>query len=584
MKLLFAMLFAASFLVAPASGAVKNPDTFTYVTVADMDGLDPAFVYDTASHLVIDNLYEYLLAFRGSSIREMEPRLATKVPSIANGLISKDGRTYTFPIRKGVKFHDGKLLTPEDVRYSLIRFMLIDRAGGPSSLLLEPILGVTSTRDSKGEVLPGIWESAQKAVEVRGENVVIHLPKPFAPFITILTNFGAVVSKRWCIDHNEWDGEKATFVAHNNPNRSNTPIMDIENGTGPFRLGRWDKRTREVVLDRFDGYWRKPARLRRVVIKAVDEFATRKLMLEAGDADSIYAPQGMYTQLEGLPGVQLIDNLQMLESPMSVAFTFHINPAGNPNIGSGRLDGDGIPPDFFTDIDVRKAFAYSIDYDSYLKEVLRGRGAKGKGIIPKGLIGYDPSAKSYRFDLKEAEAHFKKARHGEVWEKGFHVTFVFTTGVAPFQTLFEMIKRNVESLNPNFKIDVRPIQWSTFLEQSQAHKIPVFAALWLADYPDPHNFVTPYLQTGGYFPSKQDYSNAEADRLISEAATTLNVAKRESLYRKLQTMGYEDAPYVPVYDPLRYRSQRSWVKGWVLNPVFPDAPYGDYYYNLYKAE
>lgn len=569
-------------LALSARAEVRNPDTFTYVTVADIDGLDPAFVYDSASQMVVANIYEYLLAFKGSSIREMEPRLATQVPSVSNGLISKDGLTYTFPIRSEVKFHDGRTMTPEDVRYSLIRFMLQDRAGGPSSLLLEPILGVSSTRDAQGEVLPDIWERAQKAVEVKGDRVVIHLAKPFAPFLTILVQFGAVVSKGWCIEHGDWNGDKATFVAHNNPNRNNTPLMDLSNGTGPFKVGRWDKRNREIVLERFDDYWRKPARLRRVVIKSVDEFATRKLMLQAGDADSIYVPQGLFAQVQGLEGVQLIDHLRNLEAPMSIGFTFHLNPAGNPNIGSGRLDGDGIPPDFFADKEIRLAFASAIDYDGFINGVMSGRVEKAGSIIPRGLLGYDPKFPTRRFDLKEAEAHFKKARNGEIWNRGFHLTLVFTTGVAPFQSLFEMMKRNIESLNPKFAIDVRPIQWSTFLEQSQARKIPIFAELWNADYPDPHNFVAPILQTGGYFPSKQDYSNPEIDRLIAQAASTLDTTKREALYRRIQRIGYEEIPYAPVYGVLRFRAQRSWVKGYVFNPVFPDAPYADYYYNLSK--
>lgn len=103
------------------------------------------------------------------------------MPSAENGLISKDGLTYTFPIRKGVRFHHGEELTPEDVRYSLLRFLLSDVAGGPSSLLLEPILGVSSTRDEKGKIAVSYKEATQ-AVRVDGDNIVITLKRPFAPF------------------------------------------------------------------------------------------------------------------------------------------------------------------------------------------------------------------------------------------------------------------------------------------------------------------------------------------------------------------------------------------------------------------
>jgi peptide/nickel transport system substrate-binding protein len=94
----------ALLLAAPASAAVKNPETFTHLTVSDLETLDPVWAYDTASHDIIGTVYEYLLTYKGSTL-ELAPRLATKVPSHGNGLVSKDGLTYTFPIRKGVKFH-----------------------------------------------------------------------------------------------------------------------------------------------------------------------------------------------------------------------------------------------------------------------------------------------------------------------------------------------------------------------------------------------------------------------------------------------------------------------------------------------
>src|SRR5665213_3298747 len=123
-------------LSAAADAAVKNPDTYTYLTISDADSMDPAWSYDNASDLIILNVYEPLVMFDKTSTEKLIPILSTKVPSKENGLISADGRTYTFPIRKGVKFHDGAPMTPEDVKYSILRFMLMDRAAGPSSLLL----------------------------------------------------------------------------------------------------------------------------------------------------------------------------------------------------------------------------------------------------------------------------------------------------------------------------------------------------------------------------------------------------------------------------------------------------------------
>ena len=119
---LAAWAFSASVHAAP-----KNPDTFTYLTISDSDSLDPAWSYDVSSHAIILNVYETLFMYDHGSTEKLLPILAEKVPTRENGLISADGRTYTIPIRAGVKFHDGTTVTAEDARYSIVRFILADR-------------------------------------------------------------------------------------------------------------------------------------------------------------------------------------------------------------------------------------------------------------------------------------------------------------------------------------------------------------------------------------------------------------------------------------------------------------------------
>lgn len=577
------LLLAALFAI-PASAQVKNPDTFVYATIGDIDSLDPAWAYDTASHNVISNVYEYLLAYKGSglSIKDLMPMITAKVPSKANGLLSADGLTYRFPIRKGVKFHDGTILTPEDARYSILRFLLVDRDGGPASLLLEPILGANSTRKD-GKLDPRIVDSAFAAVTVDKGDLVIKLVRPFSPFLTILASFGAITSKDFCVKNGQWDGQAATLEKFNNPLREAMIPNDKANGTGAFKLGRIDKANKYTLLTRHDGYWREPAKLRQVIIKVVDDFNTRKLMLQAGDADAVYGPQMYFPQLQGVPGVEVIDGLQNLERSATLMFTFKMNPTANQNIGSGKLDGEGVPPDFFADKDVRKAFAYSVDYDGYIKDILRGKGRRTSGVIPSSLPGGSNPKPQFFLDPKKAAEHFRKAWGGQVWEKGFKVSFVFNSGSAPAQAIAQMVKKNVEALNPKFRVDLRMIQWSTYLEQTQANKIPLFLAAWQADYPDAHNFAFPIVHSAGYYAGKQGYKNTKVDALVEEAALALDEAKRASLYKQMQALVDEDVPHVMLAEGVRYRAQRTWVKGFIYRPTFPDMPYGGYYYDLHKS-
>ena len=580
----FAAALALGLAAAPAFATVKNPDTFVYATIADTDSLDPAWAYDTASQGIIGNVYEFLLAFDGTGVKtkDLVGRLSTAVPTKTNGLISADGLTYRFPIRNGVKFHDGTPLTPEDARYSLIRVMLLDRDGGASSLLLEPILGVVTTRPN-GKLMEDAYERASKAVTVDKDAVVVRLPRPFAPFLSILANWGAIMPQKWAAAHGQWDGEAASWKKYNNPSRQEIIPDGAANGTGPFRLARYDRATKEVRLERNDAYWRKPAALKSVVIKVVDEFATRKLMLQAGDADSIYGPQMYFPQVQAIPGAEATDVNLLERSPM-VFFVFKINPVGNPNIGSGKFDGEGITSDFFSDKDVRQAFAYSIDAEAYVRDLLRGKGKANCSLLPPGLLGREERPLKYRFDPAKAAEHFRKAWGGRLWDAGFKFTMVYNSGDAPAQAIAQMIKKNVESLNGKFHMDIRSQQWSTFLDQSKQRKIPLFVGAWQADYPDPHNFAFPLMHSQGYYPMQQGYADPKADKLVEEAVRTLDEGKRAELYHRIQDLYEDELPHIEFADGSRYRAQRTWVKGYVFNPIFPDSPYGSYYYELHKAE
>jgi peptide/nickel transport system substrate-binding protein len=151
--LLFCLLFVVWSAVATAE--VKNPDTLIEALALNQESLDPYFQYDITSNEPVKNVYENLLAWVGESVTEYKPHLATQVPSQENGLISADGRKYTFPIRKNVKFHDGNSLTPEDIEYTYERAMIFDRAGGPSWMILEPLTGY-STIESIVEAEGGV--------------------------------------------------------------------------------------------------------------------------------------------------------------------------------------------------------------------------------------------------------------------------------------------------------------------------------------------------------------------------------------------------------------------------------------------
>jgi peptide/nickel transport system substrate-binding protein len=562
-------------LTGIASGQVRNPDTLVLVRFGDPETLDPAYGYDTASsEIYLWNIYETLIFFSGGSTGTFVPMLATAVPSVANGGITNGGRTYRFTLRSGLRFHDGDPVTADDVKYSLLRFMFMDRDGGPSWILLAPILGVDVTRDDKGALNTALFTAANRQIVASGNTISITLKEPYAAFMSIMAQWSMVTDR----DSGGWDGTAAGLSRLNNPAKpEDTALFSKANGTGPFKLVQWDRQTRQVVLERNTNYWRARARLNRVIYRVVEEFGPRRLMLQNGDADIVSVNRVEQSQVEGLQGVRVVDDLPQLVIT-GLYMNLKIDTAGgNPDVGSGRLDGNGVPGDFFADVNVRRGVAYAFDYATAIRDCNRGKATINRGPIPNGMFGYNPNQPWFATDPARAAAAFREARGGQIWNSGFRFTVAFNSGNTTRQCMAQVLKANLEALNPKFRVDVRGVTWAQYLQLYRQSKLPMWIIGWAADYPDPDNFVTPFMMSSGTYGSAQGYKNAEVDKLIVDARNETDTAKRRAIYFNLMKIAFED-PITLYLQPTGFIVMRSWVRGWYNNPAF----FGPYIYPMSK--
>ncbi len=548
-----------------AAAASRRPDTFVMASYGTLRTLDPCVAYDTVSQQRILNMYEPLVFFDGSATDEFVPLLATEVPTLENGGISEDARTYTFTIRKGVKFHEGGELTPEDVVYSLKRNMIADPDGGPMWMLLEALTGEGSTRDENGKIRPGIFRKIDEAVEVSGDQVILHLPRAYPPLMGILVYSSSVVMDRdWAIANGCWDGNIENAAKYNNPAPGHEPLQKITNGTGAYRMGSWEP-SRQFVFERFDDYWDGAPYMKTAIFKYVKEWSTRKLMLQNGDADRVIIDTPYVPEVQAMEGINTIEVPQLAMS--SASFCQKINPTGNPNIGSGKLDGRGIPPDFFSNIHIRKAFLHAFDRDTYRTDVFNGLVIMPTSPNIKGLP-YHEEVPVYEFDLKKAEAEMKQAWDGQVWEKGFSMVITYNTGNAMREAAAHMLADNIMSLNPKFRIEVRNVDWKDYLVQYRNFMYPVFIIGWGADYADPHNFLYTFMHSQGVYGRYMGYSNPEADRLCELGIETIDPAERQKIYSRLQNIWHEDAVAIALYQQIEVRGYQEGIEGFVPNPMF----------------
>ncbi len=381
------------------SGPIKNPDTLIMASFGDVISMDPAVAYDNVSWSMLAIFYDRLLDFDRTSTSTFVPKLATEIPTVANGGISADGKTYTFKLRPGVKFSNGDPLTPEDVAYTFKRDMVTDPDGGPDWIWYQLFLGGSGSRGDDGKIAVK-YSDIDSAITTTSNTVVFHLASPYPAFLSVLAGkWGSIVDKKWVAAQGGWDGTEATWQGFNNPATGKETLFNIAMGTGPYTLTQWQKGV-EVDASRNDGYWGTKPVLKNGVYKIVEEWSTRKLMLLQGDADIATVNATNFPEMDNEKGITIYKNLAALDLS-GMHFNLAINPKDNPNIGSGKLDGQGIPADFFSDINVRLGFIYAWD-ESHLHQGRHERQCHGPGdAVPQGTA------------VQEREAGEQAPRHGQ---------------------------------------------------------------------------------------------------------------------------------------------------------------------------
>jgi peptide/nickel transport system substrate-binding protein len=276
-------------------------------------------------------------------------------------------------------------------------------------------------------------------------------------------------------------------------------------------------------------------------------------------------------ELEGIADLNTEEDL-----PELACDAFFLNLAIDPEsdwIGSGALDGNGIPPDFFSDIDVRKGFCYAFDWDTYIEEAFMGEATQVGSPVVDGLYGFNPDASMYSLDLDQAATHFQAAWNGTLWDVGFKCTMLYNAGNEVRKAACEILKDNLFAINNLFQVTVLPLDWSTgMVPELVTGRLTIFQIGWLADYPHADNFVVPFMHSEGTFSYFQSYGYPELDAKIAAAFQDTNPVTQLEKYYEIQEIYYEDAPGFILMQPLGRRFFTKYIDGFYFNPVIPGPP------------
>jgi peptide/nickel transport system substrate-binding protein len=612
----------------PAAAVAPDPTTLTYVMTDDAATLDPHLAYEGTSYEIIESVVEGLIWYNRERADDFVPQLAKEMPTVENGGISPDGLTYTFHIRDGIKFHEGQDLTASDVAYSWERVLLQSDPNSGAWMMLEAIMGYSSGditeniaegaySGDQGELIANTTPEELLAVceEVKARFEVddaagtfkVTLAQPWGPFMAIIARpWAYVIDQEWATSVGDWDGSCETWQNFYAPGQEGTKLAKVINGTGPYILDHWTPDV-EWVLVANENYWRAEddpiwpggpsgiAKIKRIVHKTVPEWGTRFAMLQTGDvawgdvtvanrsqADAWVGETCDYLTNECTPTDNPNAPLRMWpglpDTGRTDLFISHNVKTGesgsNPYIGSGQLDGNGIPPSFFSDIHVRKAFSYCFDYDTYIAEGQNGEGTRNNGVIITNMLGYNPDQEMYMFDMDKCAEELTLAWDGQLPEVGFRLQGVTATGYTMNQTALAILQSNLRSINPKYQLEIVTLPWPAYLASFRAGLLPIAVSGWSEDYHDPHNWVQPYLI--GTYTTRQSISEELKDifrPLVEQAVVEPDPDKREELYFELAKLRHEHVPQVVLSQAGMRLYEQRWVKGFFYNPAATEQSY-----------
>lgn len=609
-----------------ATDSAMRPDTLVIGRISQPESLDPAWNFDTASNEVLKHMYMGLFEFEGSSVDSFVPAIAAEIPTVENGGISEDAKTYRIKIRDGLKFASGNPITAEDVEYSIERSMLIDRSGGPAFLFNDVLVfgeAFSSTRDADSNLVTEVGdmslaEAIDKAVEVDGDTVVFNLLKPFPPFLQVLTSgVAAITEKAVVVEAGGWAGftgdveaDMAAIAEFNNPELGQETLFEMGAESGPFKLVSWDRTSGEVLLarnenwvvpsDEWEAIYGQPG-IENILYREVFENSTRELGLQQGELDIVdIQPAARLDEIKNADGVRVIDQIPGLTFD-AVNFNFNfqdsIDNGTAVGVGTGSLDGAGVPGNFFQDDFVRKGFAHAFDQETVIRDVLNGRSTRPATPVHAGLPFHDDNIEGVRFDLALAEEAFKQAFDGELWEKGFSLDCIHNDGNVRRQTSCEVLANNLAQINPKFVVNVAATPFSVFLGQIIDGTMPLYVLGWAPDFVDAGNFIDQWMTSGGQYsgfneitlldefntpgtvnlPGGGTFEYNNWDELLRRAFEEPNASDRQALYSKAQQLFVDHYVAIAASNPTAFEVTRDWVGGLVYNGSLSfSVQYGTY--------
>ncbi len=483
---------------------MDTPDTFRYRLASDPPSLDPIHCTDTSSATIVLKVFEGLV--------DQDPETLEVVPSIAESWdISGDGLVYTFDLKQGVLFHNGREVTSADFRYSFER-CLTPANRSERSWVLEPIHGASDMLEGRADTLAGMETPDD-------HTVILRLDRPFAPFISYLAMEAARVHARESVEGDSF-----------------TPI-----GTGPFRFVSWDHGIR-VTIEANDRWHGGENGLSRVEFEIIPDVGVAFQKFVTGELDFV----------DEIPPGQL--ELIRERYPESVRMW--------PYLRIEYIGFNHTRPPFKDNPLLRKALSMAVDRRRIVDDLFEGAAAMPTGILPPGIPGRDESIEGYAYDPARAKELLAEA--GWPGGKGLPELTLWYNTNERHEQVCQYIQSTLEGVG--VRVRLKSLDWPAYLKACESHEPDMYRLGWVADIPDADNFLYILLhsdQIGGAG-NYSGYSNPAFDELVTGARLTTDRERRIELYERADRMAMDDAVWMLYAYPMQRILFNSAYEGLVM--------------------
>ena len=489
--------------------------------------LDPAMVTDAGSHLYVTNLFDGLVTMVPSE-QDVEFTLSdgtkTKVKGLAlapdiaiaipDPINNPDGTiTYVFKLRQDIFFHLGRQVTAQDVKYSFERATAPETLSTAAELYLSDIVGVKDKLRGRTRTLEGV-----KVID--NFTISITITGPIVDFLWKLTYPTAMV-----VDREQVESNPRTWTK-------------LPNGTGPFKLETYQQ-GKELVLVANPNYHLGAPKLTRI-----------EFNLSGGSILTAY--ENGETDVSGV-GIADVDRVRDSSDPLSREVV------EAPSLSTSYIGFNMSKPPF-DDIFVRQAMTRAVDIDTITRVVLKDMISPAHSIVPPGMLGYSPVQSELTYDADKARELLAKSKYaGNMPAIVLTVSGQGATAGPVIEAMIEMWRKEL-SLN----VKIEQVESTAFFDNLKRGKYQMFSLGWIADYPDPADFLDLKFHSAHSVANNEtQYSNSEVDALLDQARVESDPKTRTEMYQKAEAIILNDAPWFPFLHGKTLLVVKPYVKGYV---------------------